>query len=70
MSARELFLKDVPLMPESIFPRYLAIWHDQKALEDAEDEASFWQAIHDVENRENLTSFDSFEDAVRDAMED
>jgi hypothetical protein len=70
MSAREKMKKDIDIMSDESFDYLFAIWEDHKAREEAEDEESFWQAVHDVENNENLVSFDSFEDMVRDALED
>jgi hypothetical protein len=70
MSKRETIVKDIDIMPEELVDKFFAMWIDEKAIEEAEDEASFWEAVSDSENRRNLVRFDSFEDMLRDALED
>jgi hypothetical protein len=77
MSARELLLKDVPIMPERFIEKIYIMWQHEKneetgsELEKIIGEDEFNRILEECEDEKNIHGpYSSAADLIRDALED
>jgi hypothetical protein len=76
MSAREMLLKDVPIMPERFIEKIYIMWQNEKneasgsELAEIIGEDEILASVEEIKNGKFYGPFDSAEEAFRSLMED
>ncbi|MDR0903088.1 MAG: hypothetical protein LBM59_00460 [Ruminococcus sp.] len=79
MSTREIFIKDVPIMPDRVFDKIWNIWQKEKSVKERTGselaeiigEEEFIRIMKEAEDEKNICGpYKSAAELIRDALED